>query len=89
MKTKKWALTFLVVFTGMILFTAQSALGGSEVSGLPPPTGNAPGTKYEGPLTVFFHDVNETGRSAFEADMYWFLRLRHGSELWLRSSYYR
>ena len=43
MKTNKWALIFLL-FTGIILFAAQSALGGCEVSSLDAliETGNAP-----------------------------------------------
>ena len=84
MKTKKWALTFLAVFAGMVLFTAQSALGGCEVSNLdldPLITGNAPGTKLEGPITIFYQPVD--GTSGFwDANMYWFLRLRHGSKFY-------
>ena len=84
MGTKKKVLTFLV-FAGMMLFTAQSALGGCEVAALDPLIidGNAPGTKLEGPLTVFYKWVShDPDGPAWTADMYWFLRLRHGSKFY-------
>ena len=78
MKTKKWTIIFLL-FTGIILFAAQSALGGCEVTDLDylVSGGNAPGTKLEGPLTIFYQLPPETYSGP--AEMYWFMRLRKGS----------
>jgi hypothetical protein len=80
MKTKKWALMFLL-FTGIILFAAQSALGGCEVSDLDWLISGekAPGTKLEGPITLFYKPDN--GISG-PADVYWFMRLRKGSSFY-------
>ena len=80
MKTKKWALVFLL-FTGMILFAGQSALGGCEVAALDAliEGGNAPGTKLEGPLTVFYYGSTDGIGSA---SMYFFMRLRKGSDFY-------
>jgi hypothetical protein len=87
MKTKKWALVFLL-FTGIIFFAAQSAVGGCEVGDLDWLISgeNAPGTKLEGPLTIYYHcieaDPNDCEDYIFTADMYFFLRLRKGSTLY-------
>jgi hypothetical protein len=80
MKTKKWAIIFLL-FVGIILFAAQSALGGCEIAALDAlvAEGNAPGTKLEGPLTVFYYgNTNGIGT----ASMYFFMRLRKGSDFY-------
>jgi hypothetical protein len=84
MRTKKWALTFLVVFAGIILFAAQSALGGSEVATLDLLiVGKAPGTKLEGPITVFYEPVVcGTPGPKWIAKMYWFMRLKKGYDLY-------
>jgi hypothetical protein len=78
MKTKKWAIIFLL-FAGIILFAVQSAIGGCEVSNLDPllPDDNAPGTKLEGPITIFYQLPD--GATSGPAFMYWFMRLRKGS----------
>ena len=84
MKAKKWALIFLL-FTGIMLFAAQSALGGCEVAALDEliSEGNAPGLKLEGPLTVFYQKTSDDPPGPeFTVDMYWFLRLRKGSDLY-------
>lgn len=83
MGTKKKALTFLL-FAGIMLFTAQAAFGGCEVAALDTliTDSNAPGTKLSGPITVFYKWVSddpEPNDPAWTANMYWFLRLRHGS----------
>jgi hypothetical protein len=81
MGTKKWALIFLI-FTGFIFLAAQSALGGCELpflDDLIDEGGNAPGTKYEGPITVYFHTDNyPPAPLSYLSDMYYFLRLRKG-----------
>jgi hypothetical protein len=88
MKTKKWAIIFLL-FASIILFAAQSALGGCEVAALDAlieTGGNAPGTKLSGPITVFYQciepDSNDCLDNRFLADMYFFLRLRKGAEFY-------
>jgi hypothetical protein len=90
MKTKKWAIIFLL-FTGMILFAVQSALGGCEVSNLDWLISgeNAPGPKLEGPLTIFYQcdESNQANDCVnrpydFSGNMYFFLRLRKGSKLY-------
>ena len=88
MRTKKWALTFLVVFAGMVLFTAQSAFGGCEVASLDLLiylNDKAPKTKYEGPITLYFHPVfvvdEYENQILIRTDAYLFLRLRKGSNL--------
>ena len=80
MKTKKWAIIFLL-FTGIILFAAQSALGGCEVADLDWLISgqNAPGPKLEGPITIIY--IPRDGISG-PTDMYWFLRLRKGSSFY-------
>ena len=83
MGTKKKALTFLL-FAGIILFTAQSAFGGCEVAALDAlidVSGNAPGTKLSGPITVFYKFKSGNPAGEFVADMYFFLRLRKGYDL--------
>lgn len=80
MRTKKGVLTFLL-FAGIMLFTAQSAFGGCEVAAMDQLidlSDNAPGTKYSGTLTVYFHP-NEAGMTG---DMYLFARLRKGIDLY-------
>jgi hypothetical protein len=84
MKTKKWAIVFLL-FTGIILFAVQPVLGGCEVSYLDALVSddNAPGTKLEGPITVFYQKTSDDPAGPeFTADMYFFLRLRKGSEFY-------
>ena len=82
MGTKKKVLTFLV-FAGIMLFTAQAAFGGCEVASLDPLiSGNAPGTKLEGPITVFYQLGSENPDGTFQAGMYFFLRLRKGSQFY-------
>jgi hypothetical protein len=78
MKTNKWTIIFLL-FTGIILFAAQSALGGCEVADLDFLISDekAPGTKLEGPLTLFYQ--LPPGEISGPADLYWFIRLRKGS----------
>ena len=93
MKTKKWALVFLL-FPGIIFFAAQSALGGCEVGDLDwlVSEGNAPGTKLDGPITIFYQpievngDTEENTFNCFQGDnpvdMYFFLRLKKGTNLY-------
>ena len=85
MGTKKKALTFLL-FAGIMLFTAQSAFGGCEVAGLDAlidVSGNAPGTKLSGPITVYYQKIGDPKPGyIFTADMYLFLRLRKGAEVY-------
>jgi hypothetical protein len=93
MKKKKWALVFLL-FTGIILFATQSAIGGCEVGDLDwlISEGNAPGTKLDGPITIFYQPKEDNGpeeenavtcfEGAEPADMYFFLRLKKGANLY-------
>lgn len=79
MKTKKWVLFFLL-FTGIILFAAQSAIAGCEIAGLGDLIeldGNAPGTKYSGPVTIYFHEVMDGTYT-----MYYFMRFKKGNQLY-------
>ena len=81
MRTKKWSIIFLVFF-GFILFAAQSAIGGCELPFLDElidASGNAPGTKYDGTITVYF-DTEDYETLSYFSDMYFFLRLRKGQE---------
>jgi hypothetical protein len=80
MRTAKAAVIFLSLAV-MILFTAHSALAGCEVAALDAliTSDNAPGTKLEGPITVYFEGTT-TGIGP--AQMYWFMRLRHGSQFY-------
>jgi hypothetical protein len=80
MRTKKWSIIFLL-FTGIILFSAQSAIGGCELPFLDElvDLSNAPKTKYEGPITVYFDtDDYPPAPISYLSDMYYFLRLRKG-----------
>jgi hypothetical protein len=79
----------LLLLTAFVLVTGQTALAArtSEVA-----TGNfldeaadknAVGTKWEGPLTIYYEVVasNPSGCDQFTTNMFIFLRLRHGSTL--------
>jgi len=84
MKTKRWAM-ILLLFAGIIFLAAQTALGGCEVAALDALISgdNAPGLKLEGPLTVYYTQTSDDPEGpAFTADMYWFIRLRKGSQLY-------
>ena len=75
MKTKGIVLA-IIMLTGMIFLAAQPVLAGCEVASLDDLialNANAPGTKYEGPLTVYFQP-----NGAGSYNMYAFLRLRKG-----------
>jgi hypothetical protein len=82
MKTKKWALIFLL-FTGIILFAGHSAFGGCEILGLGDLIvleGNAPGTKYSGPITIYFHEATFGDNPT--STMYYFMRFKKGNKLY-------
>ena len=79
MKTKGIVLASIML-TGMIFFAAQPALAGCEVASLDDliaANANAPGTKYEGPLTIYFQEVTDCDGNT-TTNMYLFLRLRKG-----------
>ena len=59
MKTKKLAFIIMMIITGSILFTVQSAIGGCEILALEPYVDKkAPGTRYQGTLTLYFDNVD-------------------------------
>jgi hypothetical protein len=80
---KRIAFIFLTLFMVFAFGQSAMALVGSEPgtngSGGIVVNPNAPGTKYEGPLTIYYvPDPDHTGFSF----MHIFLRLRKGSTLW-------
>jgi hypothetical protein len=68
--------TALVLCAAGVTFALVGSQAGDEGSGIQT-NPNAPGTKYEGPLTLYFSD-GEDGSS----DLNMFLRLRKGSTLY-------
>jgi len=83
MKTSK--ITYSIIFfLFVIFFTAQSALAGCAIrgDGSDPldPDPKAKGTKYNGPLTIYY-DENDTSSKMASSDdqICWFVRLRKGS----------
>ena len=85
MKTTTKILAFLMLCSALV-FAAHSAFAGCEV-GLDNmvTTSNPPGTKFSGPITVFFQCSNESGcdyAAPWQASMYFFIRLQKGSDLY-------
>jgi hypothetical protein len=79
MKTSK--ITYIILlFVFVMFFTAQSAIAGCAIrgGGSDPldPNPQAKGTKYSGPLTIYYDD-NGPGNS--DDQICWFVRLRKGS----------
>lgn len=82
MRSAKIAVTFLI-FGIVVFFTAQSAFGGCSIrfgddNLFTDP--QAPGTKYVGPLTVYYDKNDQPDES--DDQICWFIRLRKGSDLY-------
>lgn len=86
MKVSKGVL-ILLLLSGMFFCAAQSAFGGCEVAILDQLINlqdqqNAPGTKYYGTITIYFEPAPISGSETPNSNMYYFLRLRKGYNLY-------
>lgn len=70
----------MVFFTGQVAFALIGSQAGADGEGGITVYPNASGTKYEGPLTIYY--LPASSESGSEKNMHFFMRLRKGSNLY-------